>query len=245
MTQVQPNAATVNAGATLSVTDTVLNQGSSPSRPFSIAYRLSPNMIYGDGDDIVITTRRQVGSLYNYLAPGAFNSATTSLQIPAVTPAGTYHVCAMADVFNVVVESDETNNTLCSTPTVTTVPLPDLLVTALSTTGTSAKAGGTIPVSLSVKNQGGVTAGTSIVAFHLSTNATYGDSDDKASITTWTIGSLYQGTTVSLSTQMRIPTTVGPGTYYICVMADSTGAVTEGDEGNNTRCTSTTFTVGP
>lgn len=245
MTQVQPNAASVSAGGMLSVTDTVLNQGTGSARPFSIAYHLSLDTIYGNADDIVIVTRRSVGSLHNYLAPGASDSATTSLQIPAATPAGTYHVCAMADVFNVVVESNESNNTLCSTSVVTTVPLPDLTVTALSITGTVAK--GTLPVSLSVKNQGGVTAGTSIVAFHLSTDAVYDaiavGSNDTASITSWTIGSLYQGTTVSLSTKMRIPTGIPSGTYYVCVMTDSTRAVTEGDENNNTRCTTTTITL--
>jgi hypothetical protein len=246
MTQVQPNAPTVSAGATLSVTDTVLNQGASPARPFSIAYHLSvdPDTTYGNADDIVIATRRQVGSLFNYLAPGAPNSANTSLQIPATTPAGTYHVCAMADVFNVVVESNESNNTLCSNPMVTVVPRPDLIVTALSTTGIISK--GMLPVSVSVKNQGGVTAGTSsIVAFHLSADATYGGGvDEYNSSTSWTIGSLHQGTTVTVSTKMRIPSGIPSGAYYyVCVMADSTGAVIEGDDNNNTRCTTTTVTV--
>jgi subtilase family serine protease len=243
MTSLTLNATLVSAAGTLSVTDTVLNQGTAAARPFNIAYHLSVDTTYGNADDLAIVTSRTVGSLNNYLAAEASDQATTSLQIPAATPAGTYHVCALADWNGLVAESDETNNTICSAATVT-VPLADLLVSALSTPATSVTAGGTMPVSLSVTNQGGVRAGTSIVAFHLSTNPVYGDEDDLPSSTSWINGSVYQGTTVYISTEMQIPVTASPGTsYYICVMADSTNAVNEGDENNNTSCTPTTITV--
>jgi len=245
MTQVEPNASLISAGGTLSETDTVQDIGTGPARPFNIAYSLSLDTNYGDVGDIALLPPRTVGSPQNdpSLLPGESNSATTILNIPAVTPPGTYHLCAMADWNNLVAESLENNNTLCSTVTITVVPPPDLIVSALSTTASSASAGGTIPVSISVLNQGGVTAGTSIVAIHLSTNAVYGDGDDIASATTWTNGSVFQGTTVSATTQMRIPDTTPTGDYYICVMADSTNAVFEGDDSNNSRCTSTTITV--
>jgi subtilase family serine protease len=112
---VTPNATTVNAGSTLSVTDTSGNQGLVASGSFVIAFHLSLNSIYGDGDDVVITTTRTVASL----AAGASNSATTSLLIPATTLAGVYNVCAKADSAGTVSETDETNNTLCSTLQVT------------------------------------------------------------------------------------------------------------------------------
>jgi alpha-tubulin suppressor-like RCC1 family protein len=247
MTYVKPNAATVAAGGMLSVTDTVLNQGTGAARPFSVGYVLSPNTTYGDADDVVIVTSRQVGSLLYFLGPGASDTATTSLQIPAVTPAGTYHTCAKADKTDVVIEHFKNNNTLCSDGVVTVVAEPDLVVTSLTTTGVIYKKI-LLPVSLSVKNQGGVTAGTSVVAFHLSTDASYGGVDDYNSITSWTIGSLYQGTTVNLSTKMRIPSGIPSGMYHVCVKADSTGPpltglVIEGDENNNTRCTTTTVSV--
>jgi subtilase family serine protease len=245
MTQVEPNATTVVSGTTLSETDTVQDIGTGPARPFNIAYHLSTDSAYGNGDDIALLPPRTVGSpqIDPSLMPGESNTATTILNIPAATPPGTYHLCAMADWNGLVAESDESNNSLCSTVTVTVVPPPDLIVSSLSTTASSTSAGGTIPVSISVTNQGGVMAGTSVVAIHLSTNAIYGDGDDIASTTTWTNGSIYQGTTVSATTQMRIPDTIPTGSYYICVMADSTNAVLEGDEGNNTRCTATTVNV--
>lgn len=246
MTQVEPNASSVSAGGTLSEMDTVKNIGTGPARPFSIAYSLSVDTTYGNGDDLALLPPRTIGNSQNdpALLEGDSNSATTVLNIPAATPPGTYHLCAVADWNNLVYESSESNNSLCSSATIAIVPIPDLIVTALSTTASAANPGGTIPVSISLTNQGGVTAGTSVVAFHFSPNATYGDSDDIPSVTTWTSGSLYQGTTVSITTQINIPATTPQGPYHICVMADSTGAVTEGDESNNTSCTSTTVTIG-
>jgi len=245
VTQVEPNALSVSAGGILSETDTVQNIGTGPARPFNVAYSLSPDSIYGNADDIVVVTTRTIGSTQDNpaLVSGESSVATIGLQIPAVTPAGTYHICARADWNALVAESDETNNTLCSSTTIAVVPLADLIVTALSTTTSAANAGATIPLSIGLTNQGGVTAGTSVMAIPLSTNAVYGDGDDIPSVTTWTNGSLYQGTTVSLTTQIQIPAAAPSGMYYICVMADSTGAVTEGDETNNTRCTPTTVNV--
>ena len=115
MTAVTPNAATVNRRSTLSVGNTVQNQGLIASTAFRIGFRLSVNNIYGDSDDVVISTIRSV----TLLAAGASSSATTSLSIPSTVPVGTYYVCAMADSLNAVVETDEGNNTFCSGATVT------------------------------------------------------------------------------------------------------------------------------
>jgi len=239
MTDITPNAATAKAGATLSVTDTVKNQGSS-SRVFRIAYHLSANTTYGDGDDVVIPTIRVVTSL----GAGASSTAITVLSIPTLAQGGTYFLCAKADSLNQVSESDETNNTLCSGAKVT-LPKADLIVSALSTTATTVKAGRTINVSYSIKNQGATKAGSSVVAFHLSIDAAYGGGDDVASHTTRRIGSLAINATRPLSTVMRIPVTTPPGTYYVCVQADTNNSVAETDETNNTRCTTTKITVTP
>ena len=143
MTAVTPNASTVNQGATLSVTDTTQNQGLlATGVTMKVGYHLSVNTTYGDGDDVAITTTRSVSSL----AAGASSTATTSLTIPATTPPGTYHVCAMSDSALQVTESNESNNTLCSTGTVT-VPPVDLIMSAVSTTASTLAAGSNFTLS--------------------------------------------------------------------------------------------------
>ena len=118
MSDVSFGTGTVNPGAKLLVSSTVENQGALSAGHFTIAYHLSINAVYGDGDDVVIQTTRSVSSL----AAGAPSTATTSLTIPSTTPAGIYYVCAKADSGNTVIETDETNNTRCSTSQVTVNP---------------------------------------------------------------------------------------------------------------------------
>jgi hypothetical protein len=237
MTTVTPNAPSVNQGGTLSVTNTVQNQGAVATPiGFRVGFYLHPSV----GADVAITTSRVVAAL----GAGLSSTGTTGLLIPSSTPSGTYYVCAKADSLSQVLETDETNNTLCSSTQVT-VPQPDLIVSALSTTTTTAAAGGVAYVTNSIKNQGGSKAGTFVEAFHLSTNAVYGDGDDIVSITTRTIGSLGIGATSSATNAVRIPAGTSTGDYYICANADDGNSVAESDKGNNSQCTTTTITVTP
>jgi subtilase family serine protease len=239
MTAVTPKAPTVNQGATLSVTRTVKNQGSVAAVGSSVAFRLSPNTFYGDADDVVINT----GSSTPGLAAGASNTATLNLTIPAATPPNTYHVCAKADRLNAVIETDETNNTLCSSTTVI-VPPPDLTMTAVSTTATAVPPGKTFTLSNTVKNQGGSKAGPFTIAFHLSLDATYGGTDDIAMTATRSLTSLAIGASSTATTTLTVPATTPLGPYYVCAMADSGGTVNEGpNENNNSSCIGGTIQV--
>ncbi len=238
MTAVTPNAGTVNAGAALSVTNTAKNQGLVSAGSSTIAFHLSTDTTYGNADDVVITTTRSVASL----AVGASNTATSNLTIPTTTPTGNYYVCAKSDSANTVVETDESNNTLCSPGTVT-VPPPDLVMTAVSTTTTAVAPGKTLSLSNTVKNQGGSKAGAFTIGFHLSTNTTYGDVDDVAMTATRSLTSLAVGASSTVLTTLTVPATTPLGTYYVCAMADSGGTVAESNEGNNTFCTTATIQV--
>jgi len=111
MTAVAPNAEKAKKGGILPVSTTVENHGPVLAETFQVGFRLSVNTVYGDGDDVVITTKRTVTSL----AAGASNTADMNLDIPASTPSGTYYVCAQADSSAQIAEANKTNNTLCST----------------------------------------------------------------------------------------------------------------------------------
>ena len=244
MTQMQLNAATANEGAILSVTDTVANSGTLSAGIFTIAWRLSSNTVCGDSDDVVMATTFSgvTTRILSSLAVGASHQATTSLVIPLGTVAGSYYVCGMADSANAVVESNETNNTRRSATQVT-VPPPDLVMTLLSTTATAVAPGGTLALSNTVQNAAGHSAGAFSIAFRLSTNTIYGDADDVASVTTRAVTYLSWWASSLATTSVSVPAATPLGSYYLCALADSANAVTESNETNNSRCSSTTVTV--
>jgi len=237
VTQVQPAVTVVDAGRGLSVATTVANQGLVAAGAFSIGFRLSRNASYGDADDIAVAVTRPVA----HLLPGTRDDSTT-VWIPAATPAGDYYICAMADSANVVTETSEANNALCGASRIT-VPPPDLVVTELSTTSTGVAPGGALSARNAVRNQGGVAAGSFAVAFSLSADAVYGGSDDVALIGTRSVASLARGGSSLATTALTVPATAPPAAYYLCALADSANSVAEGDESNNARCMSTTIQI--
>jgi len=237
MTVVAAQESTVNQGGYVHVDNSVQNQGVVPtSSSFKIAFRLSVNTVYGDGDDIAITATRTVATNFQ---PGTTSSGTTSLLIPSTTPPGVYYVCAMADSATAVAEMEEDNNTLCSATQVT-VPPPDLVIPSMTTTYSAVAPGKNFTVSTTVMNQGGSKAGAFTIAFALSTDANYSVPDDIPFTATRSLSALVIGGSNTGSTTLNVPVGTPLGTYYICALADSGNTVDEWDhEDNNTGCTAT------
>jgi subtilase family serine protease len=151
-------------------------------------------------------------------------------------------VCANADSTAVLVEMNEGNNTMCGTDQVT-IPTPDLVTSAISTSTKTIRRGSTLWLTNAILNQGGTTAGSFVVGFHLSADQSYGGADDVAFSKTRTISSLKPGATSSTWTSVTVPSTTPPGLYYVCASADVGAAVTETNEENNARCTTVTIQV--
>jgi len=233
MTAVSTTTTAVAPGKTLSLSNTVKNQGIFPAGSFTIAFHLSTDTTYGNGDDIAFTATRSVTSL----AAGATSTASTTLTIPSSTPLGSYYICAMADSTNTVNEGSlENNNALCTASTVQ-VTLSDLIMTQVSPNAATAMKGGTLSVTNTVKNQGPVSTGTSFrIGFRLSVNTTFGDSDDVVITTIRSVSALAAGASSTATTSLSIPSSTPSGTYYVCAKADSAGTVAETDENNNTLC---------
>jgi subtilase family serine protease len=241
MTAVGTATTVLAPGKTLSLSNTVKNQGPFPTGAFAIAFHLSTNQTYGDGDDVALAATRSLTTL----ASGASSTASTTLTVPASTPMGSYYVCALADSGNTVNEgSNEGNNSLC-TSTQVQVSGPDLIMTAVTFTATTVKSGGTMSVSTTVKNQGPLASSALRIAFHLSTNQTYGDGDDVAFTAIRSVTSLAAGASSTGATTVTVPVAAPLGTYYICVTADSINQVTETDETNNALCSAAQVTVTP
>ncbi len=210
------------AGATIVVSDTTQNLGTSDAAPSATGFYLSANAVF-DATDMLIGRRTVAG-----LAPNESNSGTTSLQIPAGTATGSYFIIAAADVNATIGESVETNNTRVASLRVG----PDLTVSALVTPPT-AGAGATISVSDTTVNQGGGSAADSATGFYLSTNVTIDSSD--VLLGTRAVPTLAAGASNSGTTTLTIPAGTPTGTYFIIGTADANGSVVETLESNNAK----------
>ncbi|MBP1596718.1 MAG: peptidase [Acidobacteria bacterium] len=209
------------AGEAIAVSDTIKNQGSGPADPSVTRFYLSGDALI-DAGDVVLGTRTVPG-----LAPGASNSTPTSLTIPPGTAIGPYYILAKADGDNLLLESNEGNNTLARS-----IQLgPDLTVTVLSAPGASG-AGAAINITDTVKNQGGGAAAASVIRFFLSDDRTLDPAD--AILGTRTVPALSAAGTSSGSTVVNIPAGTPSGDRYIIARADADDAVAETQEGNNT-----------
>ena len=238
MTALSTTTTAIKPGSSLSLSNTVKNQGGTSTGSFAIAFHLSVDAVYGGTNDIAFSTTRSVSSL----GVGTSSSASTSVTVPSTTPLGSYYICSKADTGGTVSESNETNNTRCTTSTIN-VTKPDLVMTAVTPGTTTVNAGSTLSVTNTVKNQGGISAGSFTIAFRLSKNTTYGDSDDVSISTTRSVSSLAAGVSNTANTNLTIPSTTKAGSYYICAKADSGSTVAESIENNNTLCSSTQVTV--
>ncbi|MBI5075074.1 MAG: peptidase, partial [Nitrospirae bacterium] len=146
----------------ISVSNTVQNQGGAASGNFSIGIYLSTDPAITTGD-ILIGTRTAS------LAANGVSAISTTVTIPASIASGTYYIGAIADSAGVVQESNETNNSLAGNQ-ITVTPGADLVVTSVSGP-VSGGSGQTITINSVVKNQGiGMSQGFS-GGYYLSTDA--------------------------------------------------------------------------
>lgn len=122
-----------------------------------------------------------------------------------------------------------------ATPIVTPVPnlpsKPDLTVSSVTFTPASGKTGQSLSVNFTVKNQGGVDAGSFTARISFATTK-YGT--DLALTHATYPSTLAPGASQSFQLgPITIPTTISAGTYWVTVYADSARKIDEADENNN------------
>jgi hypothetical protein len=122
-----------------------------------------------------------------------------------------------------------------STPTVS---LPDLIITQLIAGVSPALPGQTMPVTVTVGNQGNADAGPFAVTFVFSTDMTISADDPRSTVTCQFAGLAAQAT-ATCSQLVTITATLPPGTYFLGAIADASGQVVESDKSNNTRLANT------
>ena len=224
--------ATAAPGGTINVTDTTRNQGAGDGGASTTRFYLSADSTV-DGADAILGSRTVPP-----LTAGAFDTAVTSLTVPAGTATGSYLVIAQADAANLVSESSEINNNRSSGYISIGV---DLTVSAL-TAPTTAGAGSAFTVSETTKNQGSGNAGGSTTRFYLSTNSSLDGAD--VPLGSRTVPTLAAGASDAATTSLTLPEGTATGTYYVIAQADTANAVVETSETNNNRASSA-VRVGP
>ncbi len=219
------NALSVNGsggpGSTISVTDGTRNGGGGASPASATAFYLSNNWSLS-ADDVLLGSRP-----VQAVAPGATDTATTSLTIPATTAAGTYYIVAAADASSAVAETTETNNTYYRQILIG----GDAIISVLTVPSTGA-AGSTIVVTDSTKNVGGGSLAATTTRFYLSTNASF-DPGDTLLAEGRAVPALGSGAVDSGSTTVTLPAPLTAALYYIIAVADGNGDVLETAESNN------------
>lgn len=237
ISQISISGGNVSPGASVAVSDTVINLGGSASNPGSNSYSLSKNTVY-DVSDIVLSESRNIPAL----AAAATDSALTNITVPLGTANGSYYLCAKTDSTGATSEAVESNNSRCSSVSFT-VTRPDLTPTAISATIVS----GSIVIKDQVKNLGNSSSGPFSIGFYLSADTVYQNSDSL--ICSRSLSDLAAATASpisgTLSSTCAIPAGVSAGAYYLIAFADPSNALSESNENNNQKTSASKINIGP
>ena len=218
------------AGASISVTDTTSNIGAGDAAATTrTAFYLSPNTSW-DASDIVLGAFRTVPML----TTGTVSSGTTVVTIPPTAGPGRWYLLARADDASQLAETQETNNVKYAAVDLGV----DLSVSSVSSPS-PVVAGTSVTVTDTVINTGAETAPPSTNRYYLSLNSNL-DANDIPLNGQRNVPALAANASNSGSITVQIPTGLS-GPYFLLVVADGNGAITELSETNNVRSRVTTI----
>lgn len=225
---ISASPASVLAGGTLDVSDTVRNGGVVAAGAFQVAIYLSRDATL-DAQDVLLGVRAVAG-----LAPGASTSAGGALVVPPAIGAGTWWCGMLVDAQGEVAEVSELDNALVAGTAIqiTVPPRPNLVVQAFSFTPSTVDSGLSITVQDTVANVGpGAAAGFDVEVF-LSPDASVTRTD--VSLGFRSIAALAPGATNTAQGDLVVPVETPAGDYYVGAIADSGLDAPEESEADNT-----------
>lgn len=175
------------------------------------------------------------------LAAGSTFFGSSDAQWTAVE--GTHQICAFVDDIDRFTESNENNNSRCTTVTVAPPPQPDVIISGLTLTPSQPIDGDTVTVRATIRNVGNLSTPSGIaVGSGVQVNGAY-------------LGSFFvrngSGQTVPLGINQSFLGTADStwsavaGTHQICAFADDIDRFAESNENNNSRCVSVTVAPPP
>ncbi len=219
-------SACADPGKSITVTNTVKNQGSEASSAFKVAYYLSSDNSFSPISDYYLG-EKSVSSL----AAGETNSQSFTCSVPSNVPSGSYYIIASADTSNIVLEKEEGNNWLASSSKIqipcSEATKPDLIITNIKGPN-CVNSGQSITVTSTVKNVGNGPASAFSVSYYLSR------SDRDILLGSSSINSLAgSGSITSQSSSFNVPLSIPSGSYNLIGVVDSSRIILESNEENN------------
>jgi hypothetical protein len=154
-------------------------------------------------------------------------TVTRSVEVPAGTAPGKYWIIAQANATGTVLETSSLNAQVTASPILVG---PDLLMTTL-TAPLLVSPNLTVPVTTTVKNQGGQGTNGSVVRFFLSLSGVLDGSQIPIGVTS--TAALAPAASYTMTSRLTIPGNTIPGGKFLLAQID--GAIPEADLTNNIR----------
>lgn len=224
------------AGQFVNFSLTLENQGTVPADAFKFRVYLSDDQALDEGD---VAISEDSNSTIFSIAAGQKIVVQRSWPVPPTVAEGVYWLIAKVDATEAVIEGDEGNNVLAGASPfgVETVEVKgfDLDITKAAVTPHSTYWNGSLKVDLDVTNNGNLDAPKWTVAIYASKtvalNPNYATLVSKVPL--HSSKAIPAGQTVSYSEVVKLPGTIGLGTYYIGAIVDPDDKLAELEEGNN------------
>ena len=244
VTSVTADASSGAPGAEVEVEYDIANGGSESTGEFRVAVYLSRDAVRS-GDDVLLSREDADG-----VDAGDSGDEDAELEIPDSAEPGDYFILVVADDRGQVSETDESNNVgtapfrvTGSGGTSTGDGDADLRVTALSVSPTTADAGAEIELAYTVANAGSADAGESRIGFYVSADRAL--SSDDVLLAREDLDGVDAGDSEDGDEdELRLPTSLDAGDYFVLAVADDRSRVAESRETNNTAATPITITGG-
>jgi hypothetical protein len=227
-----------SAGESFTVVDANRNIGDGPADSSVVRFWLvrnggEPN----PGGNVLLTGQRDVLPL----APKASSIGETKVTIPAAAAADVYSLLACSDDTQLLVEDIESNNCKVATQMITVLN-PDLVENAVSNPPATAVTGASFSVQDATKNLGPGASAESITWYFLSTDM-FQSANDIRMGGYRRLPLLAPGVSSTGTRTASVPAATPPGLYYVLACADGPTAITEPDELNNCKSSTTMVKV--
>ena len=219
------------------------NSGSAASGPFTWGVYLSSDSTINPATDTLLTSQAVAGGW-----AAGYDSGNQSLvvNIPVAQPDGSYFIGIALDTGGAVAESNEGNNTCATGLTIAAAAgEPNLEVVSCSLTPTSAAPGDTVTFTWRGRNSGTAASGAFTWGVYLSTDATISPGSDTLVESNSGGGWAAGYDTGNLTVSVDLASGLADGQYWLGVVLDTAGAVTESSEADNDCATALTVSSSP
>ncbi len=210
-------------GSYLNFNYTIANYGDDWADPTYTTFYLSRDLFF-DSNDYYLGYDE-----VDYLNAGYSSRESASLYIDSNLSSGTYYLLAYTDEDDYLWESNENNNLVYKTVSVTAPAQPDLVINGLKVG--SGVPGSYLDFSYSIKNQGNGSADYSYTAFYLSRDQVLDGGDTYLDYDY--VSPLSAGATRTETASVYLDSYLTGGTYYLFAAADDWNDVNESNGNNN------------